>query len=170
MAKEKLTVYEKKYIELFGKLYEKRGQTKALGQVYAVLAYKAQSPENGLEQQEIAAMVDRSVSAVSRLLNKLVEMKFCNFVEEMDKGRRKRKYYMTVSFKEIAIGRFYQIIKDNLFLREELEKIPKNLPKEEIDENKELIEFLERMLTMIDKMNEFYKKAIGFVEELLDNL
>ena len=79
-----LSKEEKRYINLFGDYYEKRGLPHAMGQIYSVLAYKAQTPEEGMTQRDIAQLVDRSVSAVSRLLNSLVEMGLGLYTEKVN--------------------------------------------------------------------------------------
>ncbi|MFX0203812.1 MAG: hypothetical protein ACFFCW_47545 [Candidatus Hodarchaeota archaeon] len=166
-----LTKYEKTYIDVFGRLYETTyGVPKSIGQIYALLAYKTKSPESGLNQQDIAALIDRSVSTVSRLLNKLVELKYCNYVEELnEQSRRERKYYQT-NIKDLASNRFKFIISQNRLIQAELEKIKAEIPTEEVPENKEFIAHLEWLNKMFEQLNNIYKQAVILSQELLADL
>ncbi|MBD3404621.1 MAG: winged helix-turn-helix transcriptional regulator [Candidatus Lokiarchaeota archaeon] len=166
--KPMVTSFEKQYIETFGEFYESRGMTKILGQVYAILAYKARDADNGLTQQEIADIIDRSVSTASRVLDQLSEMGFCGYIEEINpRGRRERKYYMSSSIKQIAVGRFFKLIKDNIKLENELSQIEESIPKSEKKENRPLIKHLNEMKESIQMLNSLYKRMIEIGKDVL---
>lgn len=163
-----LTIFEKQYLNLFGDLYEKRGFPKALGQIYALLALKANTPEDGLVQQDIAKLIDRSVSAVSRLLTKLAEMKYCEYVEVINPNKkRERKYYMRLSMKDIALRRINLIIDENDELKNSLNLIIDKIGSQEKKEQAEFIDFIKSMSLQIVKLRAFYEKTIDTGKELL---
>ncbi|MFX1538281.1 MAG: hypothetical protein ACFFDI_29175, partial [Promethearchaeota archaeon] len=64
-------------INLFGKLFQAHARSEILGRIFALLNLKATSPEKGLDQQQIALLTGRSVSTVSRVLDKMIKMKYC---------------------------------------------------------------------------------------------
>ncbi|TXT64316.1 MAG: hypothetical protein BAJALOKI3v1_230047 [Promethearchaeota archaeon] len=160
---------EKHYIQLFGKLYEKRGFTQTLGQIFAILSYKANNPEEGLDQQEIAEMIDRSVSTASRLLNKLVDLQYCDFVEKINENdRRERKYYMSKSINQIASKRFKYLIKESEELKNNLVRIQNEIPKNQQDKNKEISEHLNYLTSQVEKLIEFYSRVLKLSKELFE--
>ncbi|MBD3197283.1 MAG: hypothetical protein GF317_19670 [Candidatus Lokiarchaeota archaeon] len=160
---------EKEYIQLFGKLYKKRGFTNTLGQIFAILSYKANTPEEGLDQQEIARMIDRSVSTASRLLNKLVDMQYCNFIEQINENdRRERKYYMSKSINQIASRRFKFLIKESKELKNELISIQDEIPKNQQDNHEEISKHLEYLISQVEKLIEFYSRVLKLSKELFD--
>lgn len=168
MTELELSPFEKQYIETFGRFYESRGMTKIIGQVYAILAYQARDSDNGLTQQEIADMIDRSVSTASRVLDQLTDMGFCGYIEEInDRGRRERKYYMSSSIKEIAVGRFFKLIKDNIRLENDLNQIRESIPKSERKANRQLLQHLDEMKESIEMLNILYKRMIEISKDVL---
>ena len=161
MTQLSLSKEEKRYINLFGDYYEKRGLPRAMGQIYSVLAYKAQSPEQGMTQKDIALLVDRSVSAVSRLLNSLVEMGLGLYTEQVnERGRRERRYYLAASIADITVQRLGIILLQNVNLHESITKILEQMTGSSIEKNKELVDHLTQMQQMIKAVNKFYEGAI----------
>jgi DNA-binding transcriptional regulator GbsR (MarR family) len=119
----KISIYETKFIEVFGELYEKRGQSNFLGKLWALIFLKSKSPSNGLDQQEIAYYLNCSISTVSRNLKTLVDLHLIDFTDEnsqikneigytVRKFYTRRKYYIRANFHEI-IGRSLKAIIDN---------------------------------------------------------
>jgi DNA-binding transcriptional regulator GbsR (MarR family) len=156
-----LSKEEKRYINLFGEYYEKRGLPHAMGQIYSVLAYKARTPEEGMTQRDIAQLVDRSVSAVSRLLNSLVEMGLGLYTEKVnERGRRERRYYLAASIADITVQRLGIILLQNVNLHESISKIIDQMSGTSIKKNKELVNHLTQMQEMIKAVNKFYEDAI----------
>ncbi|MFX0061077.1 MAG: hypothetical protein ACFFC7_02745 [Candidatus Hermodarchaeota archaeon] len=61
-----LNKHEMEFIEFYGKTLASHGSPETLGQIFALLTLYARNPENGLNQQEIAPIIDTHVSTVSR--------------------------------------------------------------------------------------------------------
>ncbi|MFW9995886.1 MAG: hypothetical protein ACFFD4_27855 [Candidatus Odinarchaeota archaeon] len=170
-AEVRLSENEKKVMNLFGQFYVMRGLHRGLGQIFAVLTLKTDSPQNGLDQQTIAEMIGRSVSTASRLLNKFVEMRYCDYTEELNEHKkRERKYYMTTSIKQIAVNRFHRIIREHTYLKNGLSKIRNDIAEEELSSNSTFVKQLELLSRQIDKLNEFFEKAIVLSNDFFDKL
>ncbi|MFX1255760.1 MAG: hypothetical protein ACFFCZ_29415 [Promethearchaeota archaeon] len=149
------------FIEFYGKIFSSQGRSETLGQIFALLTLRARNPENGLNQQEIAPIIDTHVSTVSRALAIMVKFGFCNFIEKKSKKNRlERRYYTKSSVKEQMFDRINQEIKENLLRREGLERIKKNIPEEELKDNQNLI-------TLLEEFSEAYKNAAAMQEQLL---
>lgn len=164
-----LSQFERNLLEIFGRYYEKRGMPNALGQIYILLAYKAPNPEAGLDQQYIANIIDRSVSTASRLLNKLVQMGFADYTEEINENdRRERKYYMLADLQEMAANRFQLLILENKGLHRQVKRLEKKAAKANGQKNKELINYLDVLEAQIGKMSQLYEKLLELSEDILD--
>ena len=145
-----------------------RGQPETLGKIYALLAYKANSQEKGMDQQQIAKLVDRSVSTVSRLLNELETAGFCRYTEIINKsGKRERKYFMLSSTKEIAKKRFRILIEQNEWFIGELSKVNKLVSESGDTEEDVFLQHLSTIEVSAEKLNTVYKFIIHKIEEEL---
>ncbi|MHA1984890.1 MAG: hypothetical protein ACW967_11080, partial [Candidatus Hodarchaeales archaeon] len=65
MRLQPLSEFEKEFINIWGQLYENRSQSRLLGEIWGLITLKADSPENGLDQQEISNILHKSLSTVS---------------------------------------------------------------------------------------------------------
>ncbi|MFW9995094.1 MAG: hypothetical protein ACFFD4_23855 [Candidatus Odinarchaeota archaeon] len=111
------------------------------------------------------------IASASRLLNKSVEMRYCDYTEELNEHKkRERKYYMTTSIKQTVVNRFHQIIRENTYLKNGLSKIRNDIAAEELSSNSKFPEQLELLRSQIDKLNEFYEKAIVLSKDFFDKL
>ncbi|MHA2365187.1 MAG: hypothetical protein ACXAC7_14605 [Candidatus Hodarchaeales archaeon] len=146
-------------------MYEKRGQSFLLGQIWGLLNLKANSPEKGLLQQEIAEYLDLSISSVSRKLKTLVKMKQVNFIH-----RRERKYYVNPSFGQIITRRYQEVIEEYNWIKNELIEIKDMIPEEEQQENENLIKQINQMEDVFSNITEIYHRVIEESQELLENI
>ncbi|MFX1536922.1 MAG: hypothetical protein ACFFDI_22110 [Promethearchaeota archaeon] len=150
------------FIKFYGKTFASQGRSETLGQIVALLTLRARNPGNGLNQQEIAPIIDTHVSTVSRALSIMVNFGFCSFIETKGKKNRlERRYYIKSSVKEQMFDRINQEIKENLLRRDGLERIKKNIPEEELKDNQELI-------TVLEEFSAAYKHAAEMQKQLLE--
>ncbi|MFX0090581.1 MAG: hypothetical protein ACFFBD_02365 [Candidatus Hodarchaeota archaeon] len=162
-----LNKYEKEFIDSFGEMYDLHGRSETMGLIFAVLTLKARAPEAGMDQQEIASIIGKSVSTVSRTLNRMVEAKFCTFIEEMnEKYRRERKYFVKTSFRELALDRIKQQIKQILRFKDRLEQIKRNVlenaaDENAVNENKDLLDELDALIIIYSQLVEYYEASLG---------
>ena len=169
-----LTEYERELVDLFGNLFFLHGRPQNFGILFALLSLKATSPERGLDQEEIASLTNKSVSTISRTLDKMVSLKYCSFKE--DKGeissstRRKyyprRRYYMRASYKDISKDTVTQGIVAYEGMKEKVEQIRQKIPEEEYGENTDLLALLDRFRKDFDQLVTVYQKMIELWAEI----
>lgn len=159
MYEKKLDKYEKEYIEIWGRLYESRGQVKLLGKIWGLLSLKADSPENGLEQNEIVEYLQSSLSSVSRYLKKLVEMNAVKYIDQ--KNEKNRIYYTGRNFQQITKTRFTASINEYTFILTKLEEIRSGIPSDEKENNFELITQIDQIEIVFRNVNNIFRTILG---------
>ncbi|MHA2105547.1 MAG: hypothetical protein ACW981_19140 [Candidatus Hodarchaeales archaeon] len=156
MDLQSLSDYEKEFINIWGQLYENRSQSKVLGEIWGLLTLKADSPENGLDQQEISKILHKSLSTVSRQMKTLVDMQIVSFT---DKGIR--KYYTSKNFKQITNLRFQASIQEYLWTIEQLNSIKEEISNQEVEEYKNLINTINLTEKTLTNISNIYRKIIN---------
>jgi DNA-binding transcriptional regulator GbsR (MarR family) len=153
MTNNKLSKYETLFINLFGNLYEKRGQIRLLGEIWALLSLKI----DGLNQQEIAQFLNKSVSNISRQLKFLVDVKLIGFKEEFNELRRKeRKYFVTTNFRQTIIGSINVAILNDQSIYNELLKLKNSISDEEKEKNDVILKYMSLMEARLNIMNQIW--------------
>lgn len=157
-----LSATEQEYLEIYADLYKKRGQSPVLGKIFGLLLYRAKSMEEGMDQQKIAELVDRSVSTVSRLLVDMEKMGLVSYTEVFnEKKRRERKYYMANSIRDITAKRFQVLIAEVHSFNKKVQELRKRHPGEDPD--------LSKHLDHLGKDNQFllelYQKVLDMSKE-----
>ena len=160
MNEKKLDIYEKEYIEIWGKLYESRGQVKLLGKIWGLLSLKADVLENGLDQNEIVEYLQSSLSSVSRYLKKLVEMNAVKYIDQKDE-KQNRIYYIGTNFEQITKTRFTASINEYTFILTKLEEIRSGIPSDEEKNNLELITQIDYIENVFRNINNIFKVILG---------
>ena len=167
-SKIKLTNYEKKYIKMIGEKFSIHGKYESVGRIYALLNLKAKKPEDALNQQEIARLIGKSVSTVSRTLKNMVASGYCDYVlVNNEQDRAERKYHAKRDFKDFILARFTQSLREWDHMKKELSDLTDSIPKEESQENQFLlkeIKLYERQIGMACKVIE--KMQSELLEEL----
>ena len=151
-----LSKLEKEFIDIWGDIYERRGQLRSLGELWALLTLKADSPDIGLDQHQIAHYLHSSPSTISRNLKTLTEMKIVEYSEQ-----RIRKYFTDTNFREISNLRFQATINEYKWTIEELNKIKDSIPSHRNKENENLIETIVFMEKFLQKIIDIYQKIIN---------
>lgn len=137
----KLTEYERKYIRIVGQGFGVHGRSDVMGQIYALLNLKSKTRETALSQQDIATLIHKSISTVSRTLKKLVQGGYCDYIlEDNELERAERRYHAKRDYKELLLARITQSITEAHALVESLTKLSQSIPKERADENQSLLE------------------------------
>jgi len=167
-----LTRHEQELVDLFGKLFQLNARPENLGRIFALLSLKAASPENGLDQQQIAFLTGRSLSTVSRVLDKMVRLKYCNYEEDSTTSEEKqdnlskrkyyprRRYYIKASYKELTVDAVNQGIAEYSRMKRELEKIRAKVPNEEEDSNSDLLTLLDRLTEDFDQLVVAFRRML----------
>lgn len=100
---EELNLYEKKFIEMYGSLFDEMGRSETQGKIFAYLLLRGNSEVNGLSQEDLAETVNRSVSTVSRVLGDMVKGGLCTVKEAInEKYRRENRYYISKGVYELT--------------------------------------------------------------------
>lgn len=159
-SKIRLTKHEKKYIKMIGEKFSIHGKYESVGRIYALLNLKAKTPETALNQQEIAHLIGKSVSTVSRTLKNMVAAGYCNYVlENNEQDRAERKYHAKRDFKDFILARFTQSLREWDHVKNELAELTDSIPKEESQENQTLL-----------KEIKLYEKQIGMACKVLEQM
>jgi DNA-binding transcriptional regulator GbsR (MarR family) len=175
-SERKLNIHETKFINVFGELYEKRGQNRFLGKLWSLLFLKAHSPEQGLDQQEIAEYLGRSVSTVSRQLKMLVKLQLVDFIDDSSqevnqqrysprKFYSRRKYYMKTNFQKIISGSIKAMIANSMWFKEKLDSLKirvQNDPEDNEEIQKNLIDHIDDIDERVKLLNNVWYQ---FIEE-----
>ncbi|MFW9996345.1 MAG: hypothetical protein ACFFD4_30160 [Candidatus Odinarchaeota archaeon] len=160
---------EKEFIELFVRNFDAEGRKRGMGQIMALLMYKG---EQGLTQNEIANLLDLSVSQVSRLLKILVDSKRCSSSDSnvrTDKGRLEKKYFFKSSLKEMVADRMKHGIKEYTSLKNDTILLREKVMKQDAGKHGELIANLQRMEKMSDDIILFFTKAMELAGEIFSD-
>ncbi|MFW9992311.1 MAG: hypothetical protein ACFFD4_09715 [Candidatus Odinarchaeota archaeon] len=122
---------------------------------------KARSPETGLDQEEITALTGKSLSTVSRALNKACDMKYCDYIEKMNEiYRLERKYYVKTSFRELVIDRLTKTGEESRILQEKIDSIRGRIKEDEKEKNRDLLEHFERLYRQADQLIELNREIL----------
>jgi DNA-binding transcriptional regulator GbsR (MarR family) len=169
-----LNKHELEIINIYGRMFALR-RSKNFGRIFALLQLKAKTEKNGLDQHQIMNLLNNhfpereniSVSTVSRTLSKMTQAEYCKYKE----GKRgKRKYYSHGSFKDLWEDRIEQNFREFEILITDLNKIKKNLLKEESQGDDDLLNFLKDILMMYEAILELYQDFILMVKERLSEI
>lgn len=149
-----------------------RGLSETLGLVFGLLYLKALSPENGLTQKEISALIGKSKSTVSRMLDLLVDQGFCTYnLRDNEMARAERLYFVKGSFKGIAIERVKKSLRENALLKNSLLQVAESASRNGHPDNQELLSRITRFCELIDAIILTDKNAIEILEKhYKDNL
>jgi DNA-binding transcriptional regulator GbsR (MarR family) len=156
----RLTKHEKKYIKMIGEKFSIHGKYETVGRIYALLNLKAKTPNNALNQQEIAHLIGKSVSTVSRTLKNMVSAGYCDYVlENNEQDRAERKYHAKRDFKDFILARFTQSLREWDHLKRELTELTDSISMEESQENQTLLREIK-----------LYKSQIGMACKVLEKM
>jgi DNA-binding transcriptional regulator GbsR (MarR family) len=165
-AFEKLNQFEMDFINSFSQFYELRGRSETLGQVFGLLFLRAPSPERGLTQKEIASLIGKSKSSISRILDLLIEQQFCAYaLEDNEMARAERRYFVRGSFKELTIDRTKQSMAQDASLKASLQKITESIPNEEKSRNQDLLSMITQFRELIDILKTTQEKTLEILQE-----
>ena len=149
-----LNKHEKEFIDCFSEFYELRGRSEALGLVFGTLFLRSLTPDKGMTQKDIATLITKSKSTVSRMLDLLVDQGFCSYnLEENELIRAERRYFIKSSFREITISRTRKSIVENNLLKNNLQNIKDNVSGETIDQNHDLLMQISQFSDLINLLN-----------------
>jgi DNA-binding transcriptional regulator GbsR (MarR family) len=163
---KELTVYEKEFITCFQRFYELRGRSETLGLVFGLLFIRAPSSTKGLSQKEIAFLVDKSKSSVSRVLEILIDQGFCSYkLEDNEAARAERKYYIKGSFKELTIDRTDRSLKSESSLKVELKQIKNSIPKIEKQSHQRLLKKIDLFCDLIDVLARIHQYSLEVLRQ-----
>ncbi len=164
----KLTEYERRYITIVGKRFGVHGRSEVMGQIFALLSLRVRSPENAMSQQEIAGLVGKSLSTVSRSLKKLYKGGYCSYVlEDNELDRAERRYHARYDYKEFILARFAHTLGEAHLLVEDLTNLSETIPDERAEENSHLLEEIDRY---IEETNMSTRVIEKLQKELIDDL
>ncbi len=164
----KLTEYERRYVTIVGKRFGVHGRSEVMGQIFALLSLRARSPENAMSQQEIAGLIEKSLSTVSRSLKKLYKGGYCAYVlEDNELDRAERRYHARYDYKEFILARFAHTLGEASLLVEDLTSLSQSIPEERTQENSHLLEEIGRY---IEETNMSTRVIEKLRRELIDNL
>ncbi|MHA2224818.1 MAG: MarR family transcriptional regulator [Candidatus Hodarchaeales archaeon] len=124
------------------------------------------SRENGLTQKEIASLIGKSKSSISRILELLVEQGFCNYIlEDNEKARAERRYYVKGSFKELTIARTKKSLASNLSLKNDLQLLTENMTRVETNPSSSLLSKIEQFCDLIDILNLTQENTLEILQQ-----
>lgn len=147
-----------------------QGRSETLGHIFGLLYLRAISPEKGLSQKQITSLTCKSKSTVSRILELLVNQGFCDYkLEDNEKARAERLYFIKGSFKETAIARSMKGIEDTTALKNNLKMIAEDMPLGKINRDQELLERIELFTEFIDVLILTYKRTIDIFQDHYKN-
>jgi DNA-binding transcriptional regulator GbsR (MarR family) len=155
MKSYELNDNEREFIDIWGRLFKSRGQSKTLGRIWGILNLIADSPENGLNQDEILYYVGSSLATVSRHLKTLIDMQIINYTKE-----KVRKYYTSKNFKHITNLRFQASINEYIWTITKLNEIKNEIPTEKLSIHENLIQTIEVIENVLTKISEIYKNVM----------
>lgn len=164
MTRKMLSRFEKEYLDAFGRFYEARGMQRAVGQIYALLAYKADNANNGLTQIDIGQYINRSISTVSRSLRTLTNLDLCDFTENVNiKGRLERKYYLSSYHHiwEMLTKRFELALLQDMSLKSNLYAIPSHMSEKEKKQYSVFLDHLRTLDESLTERHEFYQEVVA---------
>jgi len=142
-----LTEYERKYITIVGERFGVHGRSEVMGQIFGLLSLRARSAENAISQQEIAELIGKSISTISRSLKKLCKGGYCTYVlENNELDRAERRYHARYDYKEFILARFEHTLGEARLLVEDLTNLIQAIPEEEVKENSHLLEEIDRYI------------------------
>ena len=157
-------------------------RSKNFGRIFALLSLKANSEERGLDQQEISSYLNKnlrnkdkpttkkksvvSLSTISRTLNKMEQAKYCN--SSPSSGRR--KYYTSVSFKQLTLDRMKYNIQETVEAVNELHKLQDRIFVDESKDNTVLLEVLDNLVVVYGALVENYQDLLDKFEEKFKDL
>ncbi|MHA2297851.1 MAG: MarR family transcriptional regulator [Candidatus Hodarchaeales archaeon] len=119
-----------------------------------------------MTQKQITFLTDKSKSTVSRALELLVDQGFCDYaLEDNERGRAERKYFVKGSFKEVAIARAKKSLTNNNLLKKQLQQIVESLPGKEINHNQGLLSRIELFCELIDVLVITEEKTIEIFQQ-----
>ncbi|MFW9856318.1 MAG: hypothetical protein ACFFFG_14795 [Candidatus Thorarchaeota archaeon] len=157
---------EKDFINSFSRFYELKGRSETLGQVFGLLFLRAPSPERGLSQKEIASLIGKSKSSISRVLDLLLEQQFCTYtLENNENARAERKYFVKGSFRALTIDRTKQTMAQDASLKADLLKIAESIPGDKNTRNQELAAVITKFCDLIDVLKLSHEKTLEILHE-----
>ena len=164
----KLTEYERRYITIVGKRFGVHGRSEVMGQIFALLSLRARSSEDAMSQQEIAGLIGKSLSTISRSLKKLYKGGYCTYVlEDNELDRAERRYHARYDYKEFILARFAHTLGEARLLVEDLTNLMQTVPEEKAEENRHLLEEIDRY---IEETNMSTRVIEKLQKELIDDL
>jgi DNA-binding transcriptional regulator GbsR (MarR family) len=168
---DKLTTFEKEFIECFQRFYELRGRSDTLGQVFSILFIRAGTSDKGLSQTEISSLLHKSKSSISRALDLIVEQGFCTYrLEDNENERAERKYFIKGSFKQLAISRTERSLRENTSLKKNLEQIRDDIPTSKKQKNQDLITQIDNFNNLIDMLIQTDNYSLKLLQEFYQDV
>ena len=173
-----LNSYEKRYIKVLGDLYEKRGQNRKQGEIWALLSLKN---DLGLDQQELSYLLNCNVSTISKQLQPLLKSHLVDFKDNSDSQQEndgyvrrryysRRIYYIKTDFKDVIASSLTSIIDNSTWFKKKLEilkdKIEKDYHENEVV-RKNLLVHIDDLDERILILNNIWKKFIAESKEIL---
>ncbi|UCE11518.1 MAG: hypothetical protein JSW61_06185 [Candidatus Thorarchaeota archaeon] len=168
-ALKKLTEYEKKYVDIVGRRFGVHGRSEAMGQIFALLNLKAKTPEAAMNQQDIATLIRKSISTVSRSLKKLVQGGYCDYVlEDNEQDRAERRYHAKRDYTELLLARISHTLAEAQGMVDDLTSLSQSISEGKKKENKQLIDQIQLYVEQtriasraVEKLGDDILKGLG---------
>ena len=138
--------------------------------VFGVLVLRTLTPEAGLGQNEIAHLVGKSKATVSRVLDSLVQNRFCAYnlletevksikgTKQKKMGRAQRRYFFDSEFRKISELKLDQQINGVKAIKTDLERIKGEISTLEIKNHQEFFSSAERLNSALEMWLFAYQK------------
>lgn len=176
-----MSIHEKKFISLIGDLYEMRGQIRTQGMIWGLIYLKKSSP---LDQQQMAFLLEISVSTVSRNVKILQKLHLIEFREENDlndtdtlhferKYYSRRKYFIKTDIKDLIKFSIQAIINNSMKFRKELFDLQNTLIKDggkNSNINNNLIDNITEINNRITILNKIFTQFAKESEEVFKDV
>ncbi|UCH03512.1 MAG: hypothetical protein JSW05_07890, partial [Candidatus Thorarchaeota archaeon] len=121
-----------------------------------------------LSQQEIARLISKSLSTVSRSLKKLFKGGYCTYIlEDNELDRAERRYHARYDYKEFILARFAHTLGEASLLVDDLTSLSQSIPEEKAQENNHLLEEIDRYIRETNMSTRVIEKL---QKEILDDL
>lgn len=178
---KELNSYEKAFLRVLGDLYERRGQNRKQGEIWAILRLKN---ECGLDQQELSYHLKCNISTISRQLKPLLNSHLVNFKDNSDNqqesiGYVRRRYYsrriyfVEKDFRDIIATSLTSIIENSKGFKEKLELLKNKIEKDFIKNEyvkKNILIHIDDIDARVKILNEIFNKFISESKEILQNV
>ena len=164
-SKYTLLDYEKRFLELYGKVFELR-RSQNFGRIFALLSLKANTEEKGLDQQEIVKYINNnfkepksakdiiSVSTVSRTLTKMEKSRYCSSTPSSGKGGR--KYFCEVGFTKLVLDRIEVNVREGEDLIKKLDDLKRDIPSDGQENSKEFTKLIDHLKHVYEVISQYY--------------